>query len=217
MATIKGIIFDMDNTILRSSIDFDSMKQATYAFLSSRGVLPPGMDLTGHTTSTIIGKALETQRMSKALIEEMWEIPKEFEMIGMRNAPLEPGVVDLLQELQHTYCLVILTNNSVEAAEAALEENGILGYFDGIVGREHVDSMKPSPDGVLYILNRYRHIPAKAWISVGDSWIDGKAAQEAGIDFILYQGNLHKLNQMGVSPQAQIKDIRELKNYIIPS
>lgn len=210
----KGIIFDMDNTVLQSKIDFTSMKLETFDFLSSRGILPHGFNLAKHTTSTIIKEALATKRMEDNLIKDMWEIAKKFEILGMQDAALEPGALELLEELKGRYCIVIVTNNSVEAAEKALKDNGVIDYFDSVVGREMMGSLKPSPDGFLYVLDQYTHIKAEEWISIGDAWVDGKASQEAGIPFISYQGDIKRMNEMGVFPKAEIQELSELRKYI---
>lgn len=212
--SIKGIIFDMDNTLLRSNIDFAAMKHETFQFLVSRGILSADMNTVDHTTSTIIEKAIQTNHMPAEWIREMWEIPKKFEVAGMLDADLEPGVVELLNELQGKYCMVIVTNNAVEAAETALKGNQVFEYFDCVVGREKMESLKPSPDGFVYILNRYKHISADEWLSIGDSWVDGRASIDAGITFVSYRGDVAKMNKMGVYPHAQLQDIRQLTRLV---
>ncbi|MNN19880.1 Phosphoglycolate phosphatase [compost metagenome] len=214
MNKITGIIFDMDNTLLCSKIDFIGMKKETFHFLVTRGLLPVELNLTNHTTSTLIEEAVTTNRLTKEMLEELWEIPKKYEVIGMNNSKLEPGVVEVLEQLKSKYRLVVVTNNAVEAAEAALKDNHIYDYFDCIVGREMVGALKPSPDGFLYILKQYSTTTALDWISVGDSWIDGKASSEAGIQFISYHGDIVKMNSMGVVPSAELMDIRELLQYV---
>lgn len=211
---VKGIIFDMDNTLLSSKINFAAMKKETYEFIINNGILSEDLNLLNQTTAGIIEKAIKTNRMSRELIEEVWEIPKKYEVMGMENAVLEPGVAELLSELYGKYYLVVLTNNSVEAANKAFKENGIYNYFDMIVGREMLKSLKPSPDGFLYILNHYKTTSANEWLSVGDAWLDGKASIDAGIRFISYNGDIQKMSNMGVYPYAEIKDIRELINFI---
>lgn len=145
-SSIKAIIFDMDNTLLQSSIDFKAMKQAIYAFLVSEGVLPAQLDLDRHTSSTIIKEAVQTKLMTEQQLSQMWDIAEQFEVIGMKQADLEPGVLELLEELQRRYRMVIVTNNSNKAAQAALKDHNILHYFDHVVGRESMGSLKPSPD-----------------------------------------------------------------------
>ena len=213
MRKIKGIIFDMDNTLIRSRIDFSSMKNETFRFLTTRGLLPERLVINQHTTSTLIQEAMNTNRMTDEWLEELGEILKRHEKIGMRGAGLEPGVLDVLHDLKGQYDLALLTNNSVEAAEIALSENNIGSFFDCVVGREQVNAMKPSPDGFAYILNKF-NVPAAAWLSIGDSWIDGKASEGAGIAFIAYRADRQKMKQMNVTPRAWIQDIREIKAHL---
>jgi len=204
----------MDNTILRSKIHFAAMKMEIFHYLSSHGILSGNIVIERHTSSTIIEEALKTNRMTEDQKREMWEICKRHEQTGMRNADLEPGVRELLEQIYGKYILAIVTNNSIAAAETALKENGIYQYFDCLVGRERMKSLKPSPDGFLYILNRYKDTGAKEWISVGDSWIDGKASVEAGIPFISYQGDIEKMRGAGVHPIAEMKRIQDLIPFL---
>lgn len=211
---IKGIIFDMDNTLLRSKIDFAAMKKETYQFLVSRGMLSNDIILDNQTTSTLVEAAMTTNKLTDEWLNEMWGIPKKHEIIGMKDADLELGVTEVLEKLKGKYLLVIVTNNSVDAAKTALRDNNILEYFDCVVGREMMESLKPSPDGFLYVIKEYIHISVEDWISVGDSWIDGKASAEAGIKFVSYQADDMKMGKMGVFPIAKIMDIRELTEII---
>lgn len=210
---LKGIVFDMDNTILRSRIDFQAMKKETYQFLVSKEILPDGYSLDYHTTSTIIEEAIQTNRMTEELLNEMWDIAKKHEVYGMQGADLEPGAVEVLSELKGRYHTVIVTNNSVEAAEIALRDNDIMEYFDFIIGREVMKALKPSPDGYLRVLDEFKH-SANEWLSVGDSWIDGKASISAGIRFIAYRSDKEKLKQMNVYPTAELSNLLELISLI---
>lgn len=210
---LKGIIFDMDNTLLSSRIDFSAMKEETYQYLVSRKILSDDMPLPLYTTATVIEEAIRTNRMTDKLIQEVWEIPRKHEVLGMQQAGLEPGTMDILNELKGKYLITIVTNNSVRAAEVALRENHIMDYFDQLIGREMMNSLKPSPDGYLRILNEYKY-PADEWISVGDSWTDGKASISAGLRFIAYRADQEKMKQMNVNPTAEIMDLMELMDII---
>lgn len=210
---VTGIIFDMDNTILRSRIDFPAMKQETYRFLVLNEILDDGYELSQHTTSTLIEEAVRTNKMTEALLQQMWGIPKKHEILGMQEADLEPGTRDILRQLKGRYRIAIVTNNSIEAAEVALRDNNILDSFDLIVGRERMNALKPSPDGYLRVLDEFKS-PANEWLSVGDSWIDGKASNSAGIRFIAYRSDTDKLMQMNVIADARISDLNELINHL---
>ncbi|NMB98356.1 MAG: HAD family hydrolase [Clostridiaceae bacterium] len=212
--SIKGIIFDMDNTLLHSKIDFAAMKKDTCEFIIKLGILPEDPELLNMTTAKLIEKAVETGNMTQELIKAAWDIPTKYEVLGMKNAPLEPGVKQLIKELYGKYLLTVVTNNSVEAANRAFKDNDIYQYFDLIVGREMVKSLKPSPDGFKYVLDKFKTISPDEWLSVGDAWLDGKASMEAGIKFIAYNADIKRMNNMGVYPYAEIYDIKELLRFI---
>ncbi|WP_347708131.1 HAD family hydrolase [Paenibacillus sp. GM2FR] len=214
--TIKGIVFDMDNTLLHSSIDFGAMKRDIYAFLCLHRILPQGLAMDTHTTSTIIAEALNTGLLSEDLRHAMWDIAKEHEMRGMMGAVLEAGASELVQQLHGQLHLAIVTNNAVEAAMAALEENKIAHYFDLIIGREAMGLLKPAPDGYMEVLKHFPHTSPEEWLSVGDAWVDGKGSESAGISFIAYRGDIARMNSMGVFPFAEIQHIQEVIGYLQP-
>ena len=45
---------------------------------------------------------------------------------------------------------------------------------------------------------------------MGDSWVDGLAAQAAGLPFIAYRADEAELARHGVTPQARITALLEL-------
>ncbi|MEX1030675.1 MAG: hypothetical protein WDZ91_11620 [Paenibacillaceae bacterium] len=51
---IKGIMFDMDNTLLQSNIDFKLMKSDIFEFLIQNNILSNEFAIHEHTTATLI-------------------------------------------------------------------------------------------------------------------------------------------------------------------
>lgn len=214
VSKIKGIIFDMDNTILRSKIDFPAMKEDVYRYLVAQNVLSEDYDLHDHITSTIIETAKRTSRLTDEQEAVIWQITEKHERLGMQDADLEPGVSELLERLIGKYRLTIVTNNSTTAAAAALQANDIQRCFDLVVGREMMASIKPAPDGYLYVMDRFPDIGPEEWLAVGDSWIDGKGATAAGIRFISYRGDERAMRDREVDLYGSILDIREILSYL---
>ncbi|HEY5560298.1 MAG TPA: HAD family hydrolase [Clostridiaceae bacterium] len=211
---VKGIIFDMDNTILQSKIDFKAMKAAVYNLALEEGLIPYDFQVEEHTTSTIIQVARKTGKLTKELKDRMWKGVLNYEVAGMENAGLEAGALKLLKSINNRLRVVLVTNNGYQAALKALELTNIKDYFDLIVARDHMEALKPDPSGFLYVLSRYKDIPSKAWLSVGDSWIDGKASEEAGIPFILYGDKLKDIEEREIELTGSIKELGELLGYI---
>jgi len=215
MAAVKGIIFDMDNTLLRSRIDFKAIKRELFDYLTAHGIVPAGFPVQEHTSSTLIAHAQRTGLLQRGMQDELWAICARHEREGMKDAELEPGAHELLGRLHTRYALAVLTNNSFSAAQTALTRNGIGRFFDHTIGREQAGAMKPAPDGIRVILNRYQPTKPDQWLSVGDAWIDGKASQEAGVRFIAYQGDTAAMNRMGVHPAGFIGELGELERFLL--
>lgn len=207
---LKGIIFDMDNTLLQSRINFPGMKKAVFDLLVQHQLMDPKLDYTKHSASQLIELGRNSGSITDEIESSVWDTIVAFETEGMLGAALEEGAEEVLDALKQHYTLVILTNNARSAAVKALEETSIIYSFDQIAGREQMAMLKPSPSGIHFILAQYPDISAEQWVMVGDSWIDGKAAQEGGVSFIAYQGDQQEMEEQGVTPVAYIGHLREL-------
>lgn len=214
MSKTEGIIFDMDNTLLNSRIDYGEMKADTHRYLADLGVLPEQLDLALHTTGTLIAEAMSTGLMQEEWTRSLWERVTAHEVAGMQGAELEPGVEEMLDALDDDLRLAVVTNNSYAAAKEALKRNSIWPVFDLVIGREQMPAIKPHPDGYLAVLDRFPDIPADRWLAIGDSWIDGKAAAGAGIPFVAYRSDPAALAYNGVRPVAHLADIRDFLRYV---
>ncbi|SDO10690.1 phosphoglycolate phosphatase [Paenibacillus sp. yr247] len=210
---IQGIIFDMDNTLLQSHIDFKAMKQEIANFLVNKGVLPGNFSIDAHTTSTILAHVKENGAPDE-ILDAALRIAEQYELQGMEGADLEPEAMDLLEALRGQFRLVIVTNNSHAAAIQALETTGIKDRFDLIVGREQMVAMKPSPSGYLVVKRHFPSIHESEWISIGDSWLDGRASMDAQIPFISYGRTAYTMEEKGVRPVAHIDKLLSLLDYV---
>ncbi|MFP3387389.1 HAD family hydrolase [Brevibacillus sp. SIMBA_040] len=206
----KAIIFDMDNTLLQSRINFLEMKRAIFQIWVENDICEPALEWQGYTASQLIEIGRRSERMTAELEAHMWAAVTAIEKEGMHGAVLEAHAADVLAKLHQSYRLFILTNNAYAAAQEALNETNIIHYFDEVVAREQMTTLKPHPSGITYILKQYPDLPVSAWTMIGDSWIDGKAAQDGHVRFVAYHGKRDEMERHGVVPQAFITDLREL-------
>lgn len=212
----KGIIFDLDNTLLHSHIDFSGMKKTVAQWLMDQGVLDSTQDSSIYTTSQLINQAKASGHLSLEQENNIWQLIGKFEEDGMQGATLEDGVKDTLAQLKSQDCsLFVLTNNAYQAAITALQETGIHSYFRKVYGREQVPALKPSPSGIQRIIREHHPIISQNnWLMIGDSWIDGKAAHHSGIPFLLYNGRESDLKVHQVPTKAHIKHFQDIIKYI---
>jgi len=209
---VRAVLFDMDNTLLASRIDYAAMRREVGGWLIREGYLTSGEAEDGTTASLIqlaVGRGLDGDALDR-----VWEICARHEAEGLRGASLEPGARETLERLRgRGLTLALLTNNAEAAAERALCETGIRHCFDIVAGRESVPELKPSPAGIRAILTRRPDIPPDRWLAVGDSWIDGAAAAGAGVAFAAYRPR-HDLAKHGIVPAARIDRLDELPELV---
>ncbi|TMV17986.1 HAD family hydrolase [Paenibacillus thermoaerophilus] len=203
----------MDNTLLCSRIDYAAMKRDVYAYLSGGGWVPADLRLDGYTTSMLIDEAVRNG-MPERSYREAIAMAAGHELAGMEGAGLEPGAAELLESLRGKYVLAVVTNNSEPAAVRALEWTGIRSCFDLVVGRERMKEMKPSASGFLTAMSFFPGIRPEEWVALGDSWIDGKAALDAGVPFVSYRASAEEMIGRGVRPVASVDSLAQFGEWL---
>jgi phosphoglycolate phosphatase len=115
--------------------------------------------------------------------EEFSSYVPQFTFAQMAEAtPLQPEIKEVIAELSAKHTFAICTNRN-SPVDDLLSYHGIRKYFSCIVTNAEAEP-KPSPDGLNKIL---RNLGEKTALYVGDSEVDYKAAQNAGIPFLGYK------------------------------
>jgi phosphoglycolate phosphatase len=201
------IVFDFDNTLVHSKIDFAGIRRELLELLLRVGH-PEAAD--DGLMRLSIGQIIESGIAHDASVhDDAWRIVLEYETAGMIAATIEPGAAATLHSLRDLgFKLAVLTNNARPATLAALELFEMSGAFDLVLTRDEA-AMKPDPDGIL-IAMRELGIGAERTVMVGDSWMDGAAAARAGVQYIGFQPRPGLLEERGVASWAVVQQLTEL-------
>lgn len=162
MQNIRGLIFDLDGTLVDSQLDFDLMRQEMD--------LPPGRILESIAT-------LPEERGRQCM-----EILKRHEVAGAGRATLLPGVEMLLQKAaQRSIPIGIVTRNSREISLAVLSRLQLT--YDILLTRDD-GPIKPDPWGVRQICEKW-NVPARQVVMIGDYMFDVLSGRGAGTRTVL--------------------------------
>lgn len=202
-----ALVFDLDNTLIHSTIDFVGTRHRLIDVLEAAGAAPAAREVL--VREPIPHLVAMGEAAGETLGRTMWEVVAAAEAEGIRDAVAVEHAPEVLAVLRSRgYRLALLTNNDRSGVQPKLAELGLDGYFDVIATRTEVPALKPSPEGVRYILQR---LPAvRLAYVIGDAWIDGRAAEEAGARFIGFGERRAASLERGVQPWAWITDLREL-------
>ena len=161
---IRGVIFDLDGTLVDSGLDFDRMREEMQ--------LPPGTPVLEALAALSGAKATECQ----AILER-------HELEGVARATLMRGVVELRATLSDRGIRqAVVTRNSRPLALATLERVG--QHFEIVLGRQD-GPIKPAP-AALHRICREWQLPAEAVTMIGDYKFDLEAGRRAGVRTVLY-------------------------------
>ena len=161
---IHGVIFDMDNTIADSSLDFGAIRREIG--------LGPG---PGPVLERLSAMAPAQRRRAEAILDR-------HEREGAMGATAIPGAPELVAWLGARGLRAgLLTRNSRASAHLTLERLGLA--FDPVLARED-GPIKPAPDAVLRICRTWQLQPDTVLV-VGDYLFDVQAGRAAGCCTIL--------------------------------
>jgi phosphoglycolate phosphatase len=198
-------VFDLDHTLVRSPLDMVLVGREMEAFIRDCGIAVPARELrwSGPELLALV------RRDAAHLESEVLAIPRAHERRAMMAATLEPHALEALQALRGLgLATAVWTNNDRVAAGYVLERFGLLPHLDLVVTRDEVRHLKPDPDGLRVVRERWPD--ASRVVMVGDSWVDGLAAQAGGIPFIAYRADAAELGRRGVRVTASIASLLDL-------
>jgi len=206
-----ALVFDMDNTLIGSHIDFPAIRRALIALLREAGA-------TDETDEALMRRALaqllalgaaHDVAHGTALVPRMWETIEAHETAGLQDALPLDNARDVLEALRaRGFRIAVLTNNARAGALDALRAADLLHAVEVLVARGDVRSLKPAGDGVTEAARRLGEV--ERLYVIGDSWIDGAAAAEAGAKFIAYRRSAQDLHDRGIRPWCTIAHLAEL-------
>ena len=175
MSSLSAIFFDLDGTLVDSSIGIHN--GFTYTF-EQLGVPTPD----AKTIRSFMGPPLETS-FSSCLPANQIELAIQlyrsyYKEKGMYEAQLFPQIKDLLTELAQQYPVYITTTKNTPTAVHMTSNFGIDHFFDGIHGSSPQALHKA--DVIRQALTAHNLAPENVVI-VGDTKYDMIGAQETGI------------------------------------
>jgi phosphoglycolate phosphatase len=210
------VMFDLDGTLMDSVPD---LAAAVDKMLMLLGREPAGIervrDWVGNGSRVLVRRALvgrlEHDGVGDELADEALALFMQAYAGGHELTAVYPGVRECLDWLREREVkLAIITNKPAQFIEPLLEEKGLAGYFDWLVGGDTLPQQKPDPAALFWVMDKAGVAPGES-LFVGDSRNDVRAAKAATVRCVaLTYGYNHGEPIADEQPALVLDDLREL-------
>lgn len=176
-APLKGIIFDLDGTLLDSfRAHFDCYQVALARF---------GISIDERKFVDAYSPNWGEMYAAFGLRQAMWSTASSvWQLEAKEFAPnLFPGTKETLFALGGHFLLGLVTSGSGARVLADLDRTGIRHAFSAIATGDDVDNPKPAPDGLICALERLA-LRRDEVLYIGDVWADYQMAQALNVQFL---------------------------------
>lgn len=179
----KAVIFDFDYTLGDST---EGIIESANAALEKLGYEPAEREAIRRTIGLSLPETYQVLTGDKDL-EKGEEFRKYFvkkaDEIMTDNSELYPDARKILEYLkQNGVRVAVVTTKFDYRIQGILEKCEATEYVSKIVGGNNVSNPKPDPEGTLKVLKEWK-LAKDEVLYVGDSLVDAKTAQSAGVSF----------------------------------
>lgn len=208
MKLIRGIIFDLDGTLLDSALDLcNSINHARKHFgLSS---LPVSL-ITSFVGSGIDNLIRLSFQGSSITVEQAKPVvAAHYEEHCLDTSKPYPGVIETLSQIVQKKCIV--TNKPEAFVPGMLNAFSINRYFDFIIGGDTLSMRKPHPGVGVFAATKLGLSPDEI-IVVGDHHVDMELASNCSMRSVFCSYGIGSVGKF--KPTYNIKKFHELMDIL---
>ena len=217
---IRGIIFDLDETLIDSlGTYWESFNRGTAIFSLKQVTEKTLAHLLdeGYRLGEILIKlfpAIFTDKAQRQLCEN--EIRKAYHELQADKVGLKPGVNEILQSLKDKGLKMgIVTGRATEGEGKWRELRRLnIGHFVDVMVTAAEAPAKPAPDGILKCI-RELGLSAEECVFIGDSRVDIMAGKKAGVKTVaVLNGVANEQLIASEEPDCVLTDLNLLVSYL---
>jgi phosphoglycolate phosphatase len=190
----RGLIFDLDGTLVDSFADIAAALNATRAHFGLPPVSLAAVRAEVGSGSEALVRALVPVAPARAA-EALAFYLARYDAASLRETRLFPGVAEVLEHFRGRP-LAVVTNKTLHLSCAILAGLGLLERFRLVLGGDSLPRCKPDPLPVRHVLEAFALPPGEVLL-VGDGLHDIAAGRAAGVRTVAVT--------TGVAPRAELE------------
>lgn len=216
MPTARGIIFDLDGTLVDSAPDLIGASNRMLSVLGRKTVDPAiARSWIGNGARRLVERALAGDfdgTASAQLMDEAYPLFEQFYREDLcRNSVLYPGARETLAQCHKAGLpLACVTNKPAAFTRPLLEALKVAQYLDPIIAGDDLPQKKPDPMPLRHVAGQWQ-LATKDCLLVGDSISDFRAARACNMPVMLVSyGYSQGLDLAELGPDAVIDSLAQV-------
>ncbi|MGQ9530161.1 MAG: HAD family hydrolase [Candidatus Bathycorpusculaceae bacterium] len=211
---VKGILLDLDGTIVNSKDAYVEAVKTAFAVL--------GRKVVANDAATEIPKRLEQSLPINGLVGEVDEqkflevyLKAYYELTATKTKPM-PKIEDTLKKLSKKAALALTTMRYVpkENVIKELENFGLAKYFKHVITALDTHNPKPSPEALIKCAKELG-VQTCECVVVGDSVADVRAGKKAGAKTVaLLSGIFSREELEREKPDLILESVNQLPDFL---
>jgi HAD superfamily hydrolase (TIGR01549 family) len=192
---IKGIIFDLDGTLVRLPIRYEIIFEKLQNLFDTKDEFKP-----------LIPTILKKANNDIELLQQAFDLICEEETLAANNSEVIDGAIDILNYFKkRNYSLSLVTMQCMKAAKLVLDKMQISELFSSIITRDDSNQRSTQIKKSVEILSLS---PDKVMV-IGDRIHDVKSAKQVGCSAILFnKDKLHSFEECQVI--SELSELAEI-------
>ena len=203
---IAAVVLDLDGTMVDA---FPDVVNAANEVRQARGLPALGYDeVIAHVGRgpEVLIKGVLPGLQDQEVTVAVRQFAEAYEALRDAHSTLFDGVREFLQRADVRKA--VLTNKLERLARSVLQRFDLIGYFEKICGYDTTGFRKPDGRALVWVLGALGLTPNQV-VYIGDSDVDMRTANEAGVSFVLVKTGL--IQTLGnETPQIQVERLDEL-------
>jgi phosphoglycolate phosphatase len=176
------IIFDLDGTLIDSSMDLAISMNATREHF---GLTPLDPNLiysyVGNGAGVLVRRAMGANASDETVEDALKFFLNFYRKHALEHTKLYPGIREAVEVLFGAgHKLAVLTNKPVRISFDIIGALGLQSYFMRVYGGDSFSAKKPDPTGVAQLIDE-AGVTRPETLIVGDSGVDVQTGRNAGV------------------------------------
>jgi phosphoglycolate phosphatase len=221
LSGIRGVIVDLDGTMVHTAPDFQvainrmraELDLAPLTVETIIGFVGKGSENLMRRVLTVDFDAEKAERLHQQALDSY---QRHYADINGLHSSVYEGVSEGLAVMQaRELRLACVTNKPVAFARVLLEKTGLAGYFEVIYGGDSLPAKKPDPLPMLTVCRDFGLEPSQV-VAIGDSSNDAEAARAAGcLSLTVPYGYNHGKPVHSIDTDGIVESLVDAANLIV--